>query len=223
MLSPKVIPQFVEPLPHFANHRMTGTSFTASAEEIQQMVLPATFYAALPAPYNAGTYVWGYNVNGVGAHYPGFTVEAERGVPTTMWYANNLPVSGSIVQWYITVDQTLHWADPLMEMGSLLPYSGPPPIVTHLHGGEVPSEFDGGPDQWYTPDGMRGAGYRSLAPVAGNEAVYEYPNDQDPTTLWFHDHARAGRHPVERVRRTRGLLPTQRLVDRAPQSTRGAE
>jgi len=189
MLSPKVIPQFVEPLPHFANHRMTGTSFTASAEEIQQMVLPATFYAALLPPYNAGTYVWGYNVNGVGAHYPGFTVEAARGAPTTALYSNNLPVAGSIVQQYLTVDQTLHWADPLMQMGSLLPYTGPPPIVTHLHGAEVPSEFDGAPDQWFTPDGMRGAGYRSLFPVAGNEAVYEYPNDQDPTTLWFHDHA----------------------------------
>jgi FtsP/CotA-like multicopper oxidase with cupredoxin domain len=76
-----------------------------------------------------------------------------------------------------------------MQMGSLDPYAGPPPIVTHLHGAEVPSEFDGGPDQWFTPDGMRGAGYRSLFPVAGNESVYEYPNDQEPTTLWFHDHA----------------------------------
>ena len=189
MLDPKLVPQFVEPLPHFANHRVAGSSFTASAEEIQQMVLPASFYAALPAPHNAGTYVWGYNVNGVGAYYPGFTVEAECGIPTTAWYSNNLPVSGSIVQGYITVDQTLHWADPLMEMGSLLPYTGPPPIVTHLHGAEVPSEFDGGPDQWFTPDGMRGAGYRSLFPVGGNQAVYWYPNDQEPTTLWFHDHA----------------------------------
>ncbi|MFB3879682.1 MAG: multicopper oxidase family protein [Armatimonadota bacterium] len=189
MLNPKVIPQFVEPLPHFANHRMTGASFTVSAHEIQQMVLPATFYTALLPPYNAGTYVWGYNVNGIGAHYPGFTVEATRGVPTTMLYSNNLPVSASVVQNYITVDQTLHWADPLMQMGSLLPYTGPPPIVTHLHGGEVPSEFDGGPDQWFTPDGIRGAGYRSLVPVAGNQAVYQYPNDQEPATLWFHDHA----------------------------------
>jgi hypothetical protein len=142
MLNPKAIPQFVEPLPHFANHRLGGAAFTVSAEEIQQMVLPATFYAALASAYNAGTYVWGYNVNGVGAHYPGFTVEATRAIPTTMWYANNLPMSGSVVQQYITVDQTLHWADPLMQMGSMLPYTGPPPIVTHLHGAEVPSVDD---------------------------------------------------------------------------------
>lgn len=188
MMNPKAIPQFVEPMPHFANHRVVGDNLTVSVEELQELVLPASVYAALAVPYNAGTYVWGYNVNGSGAYYPGFTVEAERGVPTTMLYSNNLPVSGSVVQSYITVDQTLHWADPFMEMGSMMPYAGPPPIVPHLHGAEVPSEFDGGPDQWFTPDGMRGKGYRSLVPAAANEAIYQYPNEQEPTTLWFHDH-----------------------------------
>ncbi len=189
MMNPKAIPQFVEPMPNFANHRVVGNNLTVSAEEFQEMVLPASVYAALAVPYNAGTYVWGYNVNGVGAYYPGFTVEAERGVPTTVIYSNNLPVSGSVVQGLLPVDQTLHWADPFMEMGSMMVYAGPPPIVPHLHGAEVPSEFDGGPDQWFTPDGMRGKGYRSLWPAAGNEAVYQYPNEQEPTTLWFHDHA----------------------------------
>jgi len=32
------------------------------------------------------------------------------------------------------------------------PYVGPQPTVPHLHGGELPSYFDGGPDAWFTPD-----------------------------------------------------------------------
>jgi len=30
-------------------------------------------------------------------------------------------------------------------------YTGPVPVVPHLHGGEVASESDGGPDAWFTP------------------------------------------------------------------------
>jgi len=193
MLNPKAIPQFVEPMPHFAGlgHRVPGPNIPVSAQEIQEAVLPTGFYSLLPVPFNGGTYVWGYAVGTRPAHYPGFTVEAIRGIPATMTYTNDLPVGGSVVQRLLTVDQTLHWADPLMQMGSFLPYTGPPPIVTHLHGAEVPSEFDGGPDQWFTPDGMKGLGYRSdmnyAQPVNG--AVYTYPNDQEPATLWFHDHA----------------------------------
>ena len=68
------------------------------------------------------------------------------------------------------------------------PYQGPPPVVPHLHGGEVPSECDGGPDGWFTPNGLKGAGYRSLVPGMQNGCVYAYPNHQEPTTLWIHDH-----------------------------------
>ena len=51
-----------------------------------------------------------------------------------------------------------HWADPLMQMGNMLPYAGPAPAVVHLHGGEVPSAFDGGPDAWFTHSGIYGPG-----------------------------------------------------------------
>jgi FtsP/CotA-like multicopper oxidase with cupredoxin domain len=62
-------------------------------------------------------------------------------------------------------------------------------VVSHLHGGEVPSAFDGAPDQWFTEDGRHGPGYRTITGVASNEAKYQYPNEQEGTTLWFHDHA----------------------------------
>ncbi len=63
-----------------------------------------------------------------------------------------------------------------------VPASGPVPTVPHLHGGEVLSAFDGHPDAWFTP---------GLAPTGRGfvSATYDYPNQQEATTLWFHDHA----------------------------------
>ena len=46
--------------------------------------------------------------------------------------------------------------------------------VVHLHGARVTAENDGYPEQWYVP---------------GKSVVYFYPNQQDATTLWYHDHA----------------------------------
>jgi len=178
------IPRFVEALPTFVGARVDGTkTLTVTMKEFQQKVLPAALYNALPAPYRAGTYVWGYEISDggklFGPLYPAFTIEARRGIPTTVKYVNDLV--DPVLQKYLTVDQTLHWADPLEQMGSMLPYAGPPPAVTHLHGGEVPSAFDGGPDSWFTPRlRYKGPGFVS--------DKYRYPNGQEATTLWFHDH-----------------------------------
>ncbi len=192
----KGIPKYVDWLPHFAGVRVTSSNLAVDMLEFQQYVLPEAFHKGLfpigsTDPLTNGTWVWGYKINGNGPLYPGFTVEATRGTPNTMTYLNNVPTSNSNVQKYITIDQTLHWADPLMLMPSMDPYTGPPPLVTHLHGGEVPSDFDGGPDQWFTPNGIKGLGYRSDkdTPIPSNGAVYIYPNAQEPATLWFHDHA----------------------------------
>ena len=65
----------------------------------------------------------------------------------------------------------------------------PVPLVTHLHGAVVQSDSDGGPEQWFTADGKHGVDYRTTKPTTPNAAVYFYPNDQEPTTLFYHDHA----------------------------------
>jgi spore coat protein A len=65
----------------------------------------------------------------------------------------------------------------------------PVPLVTHLHGGEVRSDSDGGPEQWFTANGIHGADYSTVKTTTDNSAVYYYPNEQMPTTLWYHDHA----------------------------------
>jgi len=65
----------------------------------------------------------------------------------------------------------------------------PVPIVTHLHGGQVPSDYDGSPEQWFTPNGIHGKDYRTASATDPNAAIYYYPNQQAPTALWYHDHA----------------------------------
>ncbi len=65
----------------------------------------------------------------------------------------------------------------------------PVPIVTHLHGGQVLSDYDGGPEQWFTPNGIHGKDYRTASTTEPNAAIYNYPNAQEPTALWYHDHA----------------------------------
>ena len=46
--------------------------------------------------------------------------------------------------------------------------------VTHLHGARVPSISDGYPEDWFGP---------------GHNKLCYYPNHQDATGLWIHDHA----------------------------------
>jgi FtsP/CotA-like multicopper oxidase with cupredoxin domain len=123
------------------------------------------------------------------------------------------------------VDPTIHWADPgKMGMMMLTPpveaptfppgyvdAQSPVPIVTHLHGGEVPSAYDGGPDAWFTANGIHGPSYATIVPTDPNAAVYEYPNTQEPTTLWYHDHALG----ITRINIMSGLVGFYTLRDPA--------
>jgi FtsP/CotA-like multicopper oxidase with cupredoxin domain len=76
--------------------------------------------------------------------------------------------------------------------------------VTHLHGSEgVLQESDGYAEAWYlpaatdVPPGFATTGtfydvFRQSSPLGSRwtpgSAVFEYPNDQRATTLWYHDH-----------------------------------
>jgi spore coat protein A, manganese oxidase len=107
------IPKYVDPLPTFRGARISAANINVSLVEFQQQILPAALYSTLPAPFDAGTFCWGYKVGDAPIHFPGFTVEARRGTPTTVTYNNDLP-QAPFLQKYLTVDQTLHWADPLV-------------------------------------------------------------------------------------------------------------
>jgi FtsP/CotA-like multicopper oxidase with cupredoxin domain len=185
------IPQFAEPVPTYFGKRVSGSALQVSMFEFQQKVLPDSFYATLPDGFRRGTYVWAYacgQLNGRATpQWPGATLEVRRGCPASVKYVNDLPFN-SVLRHYLTIDQTIHWANPLDAAMSFQPYGGPLPTVVHLHGAEDQSTSDGAPEAWFTNTGLHGHGYATHAPTAPNSAVYYYPNGQQATTLWFHDH-----------------------------------
>ena len=112
-------------------------------------------------PSLGNTKVYGYDDgSGRGVHTPGYVIEATKGTPTTVNWVNNLPGR--------------HLFD------STVPdymYAGAPVRMnTHLHGGYVAGTNDGNP--YATPG--------EFVPGQTQRAVY--PNQQNSTLLWYHDH-----------------------------------
>jgi spore coat protein A, manganese oxidase len=197
------IPRFVEALPTFLDRRVSDTSIHVRMSEFQQKVLPDQMYTRLAEPFRDGTYLWGFGIragddegdegdnesdDGNSPTWPGRTIVAQQGRPTTVIYRNTLSARAALIK-YLTIDQTLHWANPLHHQGGFEPFDGAIPTVVHLHGGEVPSGSDGAPEAWFTRTGQHGSGYFTSRPTAPRAAVYRYPNDQPAATLWVHDHA----------------------------------
>jgi spore coat protein A len=113
------------------------------------------------------TTVWGYGDGPTGASYPGPTLEASTGNPITVNWINDLrdtsqPGDPLRTDHYLPVDTCPHGAVDSAR------------TVVHLHGGHVPADMDGHPEATFLP---------------GNQTTYVYPNNQDASTLWFHDHA----------------------------------
>jgi spore coat protein A len=117
------------------------------------------------------TTLWGYD-----GQYPGPTFEARRGEPVTVRWTNALTVDGQPLPHLLPVDRSIHMAHtPAGATAGV-------PIVTHLHGGHVEAASDGYPEAWFTP------GFAERGPAFAKE-IYEYANDQEAATLWYHDHA----------------------------------
>jgi len=105
------------------------------------------------------TRVWGY-----GGSYPGPTIVASVGQPVMVTWVNDLRDENGVPRTthYLPVD--------LCPDGA----ANEPRVVAHLHGGHVPPESDGYPEAWFLP---------------GQSATTAYPNEQLPSTIWYHDHA----------------------------------
>ena len=101
------------------------------------------------------TSVWSY-----GTSVPGPTIEARKGEPMLIEWANSLPA-----EHFLPIDHTLCGA------GKDLPQVR---AAVHVHGACVPPESDGYPEDWFT---------------LGQSRTALYPMDQDAATLWYHDHA----------------------------------
>ena len=133
------------------------------------------------------------------------------------WINDLKNANGDYLPHLLPVDPTLHWTNPPGGTGGRDsrptftetpgPYTGPVPIVTHLHGAAgVGDESDGYAEAWYLPAAnnipagyaTEGTWYDFFAGKAASKfavawgpgfATFQYPNDQRESTLWYHDHA----------------------------------
>ncbi len=104
---------------------------------------------------------------------PGPTFETRSGRALAVQWRNQLPQ-----RHLLPIDHTLCGAA-----------AGQPEVrtVVHVHGARVPADSDGYPTDWYPP---------------GRSALLHYPNRQDATMLWYHDHAMG----IERLNQYAGLF-----------------
>ena len=190
--------------------------YEVSMKQFSQQILPV----GLPP-----TTVWGYgSVNGAGSknalllhNAPSLTIEAQVGRPVRIKWINDLKdADGNYLPHLLTVDPTLHWANPPGGMTGRdtrptftetpEPYTGPVPIITHVHGAVgVGDESDGYAEAWYLPAAgnipvgyaTEGTWYEFFAGKATASygatwgpgyATFQYPNDNRASTLWYHDH-----------------------------------
>ena len=190
--------------------------YEISMRQLSQQILPA----GLPP-----TTVWGYGAvksdssRGLLLHNaPSLTIEARWNRPVRVKWINELvDADGNYLPHLLAVDPTLHWANPPGGMtgrdtrplfdSTPGPYTGPVPIVTHVHGAiGVGDESDGYAEAWYLPAaGNIPAGYategtwydffagkaltRFGADWGAGYATFQYPNANRASTIWYHDHA----------------------------------
>ncbi len=133
------------------------------------------------------TTVWGYGDQS-GATWPGKTIVAHSGTPTTVRWNNDLVGrNGKPLPHFLPVDTSLHWCYSLHGYEHLTLGRDGVPIITHLHGGHSDFQFDGNPEFFYTPE------YAVVGPqwdaLGGAVKDFVYSNDQPAGTLWYHDHA----------------------------------
>ena len=233
-LDPLTIPKFAKPMlippvmPKAGVIKNKGGKNTdyyeISMRQFAQQILPPTDQNGDPLPE---TLVWGYGaVNGAGSknplllhNAPSLTIEADYNRPVRIKWINELmDANGNFLPHLLPVDPTLHWANP---PGGMMgrdtrpdytgfetpgPYTGPVPIVTHVHGAVgVGDESDGYPEAWFLPAAnnisaeyaTEGTWYNFFAAKATASfgetwgpgfATFEYPNLNRASTLWYHDH-----------------------------------
>lgn len=213
-LDPTTIPKYATRLFILPAMPRTGTSgrlkFSVAARRFTQQVLPSGFPRTT-------VFGWGSTAHSGTNRAPCWTLENQVDRETQVTWVNQLMTStGNFVPSLLTVDPTIHWANPPggvegrdsepVFTSTPPPYTGPLPLVVHQHGGHTFEESDGYPEAWTLPNAGNipggfarvGSFYDRFKEEArqrwgvnwspGN-FIYVYPNDQRAGTDWFHDHS----------------------------------
>ncbi|HEX6325619.1 MAG TPA: multicopper oxidase [Jiangellaceae bacterium] len=209
----KYVAQLVKPpaMPPSRGSNRNRDKYRIGVRQFSQQILtgdlPATTVWSYGSVDSPGTVAQGGTFN-----YPAFTVEAIWNKQTQVIWSNELvDASGNYLPHLLPIDQTLHWANP---PGGIAgrdtrptftetpgPYTGPVPIVTHVHGAHTTEDSDGFAEAWYLPNAVNiPAGYATTGTLfdyfnvkynhnwAPGTASFKYMNNQRATTLWYHDH-----------------------------------
>jgi len=218
-LDPTIVPKYVMPLIIPPAMPRTGTIVQQESEPIDYYEIAVRQFTQQILPTDMPmTTVWSYgSINHPSTfNYPAFTIEAEFNRPVRVKWVNDLKdADGKFLHHLLPVDPTLHWANPPggtagrdmhpAFMRTPGPYTGPIPIVIHLHGGHNAQESDGYPEAWYLPAAnnipsgfaSEGTWYEFFKTEFFNKrgvtwepgtATFQYENNQDAATLWYHDH-----------------------------------
>jgi len=212
---PKYVTQLVKPPQMPGTAKRKFDKYKIAVRQFQQQILPDTLADGTKI---GPTTVWSYGSKdhpgtvGQGGtfFYPALTIEAQWNRRLQVDWINDLidPVTGNYLPHILPVDQTLHWANPPggvagrdMRGVDPTPYTGPVPIVTHVHGAHTTEDSDGYPEAWYLPAAVNiPVGYATtgtyfdlynqkyLLGWKPGTATFSYPNDMRDTTLWYHDH-----------------------------------
>ena len=203
--------------------------YEISVRQFAQQILPAGFPATTVWGYGAVT---SDSKRGLLVHNaPSLTIEAKWDRPVRIKWINDLTTAdGRYRPHLLPVDPTLHWANPpgghlqrdtrpdftgrtyvppaafVDPSTQYTDYTGPVPLVTHVHGAvSVGDDSDGYAEAWYLPAAVdippeyatEGTWFPFFAAKAANAygvawgpgyAVFQYPNANRASTLWYHDH-----------------------------------
>jgi spore coat protein A len=203
LLDPKTQPRFENKLPDllhgdFVFHDQGDAYYEIAVQQFTQDV-------GLRDPQSGEpllTTLWGYGTRDQPPVFPGRTFLVHRDNPITVSWQNKLMrPDGMPLPHLLPVDTSIHWADPLYCHVTSNPacgptYTGPVPLVMHLHGGHTDPLSDGFPEAWFTP------GHRHVGPAWTPQMLsYNYANDQEAAALWYHDHT----HGITRLNMYAGL------------------
>jgi FtsP/CotA-like multicopper oxidase with cupredoxin domain len=187
--------------------------YEIAVRQFEQQILPATLPATKVWSYGSVDHPETFNYPAYTIE-----AKVDRPV-RVKWINDLVDANGVALPHLLPVDPSLHWANPIGMRDSRPPrnpadpywnndyisngrYVGPVPIIPHLHGAEVTQESDGFPEAWFLPAGATDVNYTTgtlydqfkMSSPLGHlwgpgTAVFQYPNTQRPTTLWYHDHS----------------------------------
>jgi spore coat protein A len=204
--------------------------YEISMKEISQQILPTALPPTTVWGYGA---VSSANKRGLLLHHaPSLTIEARWNTPVRVKWINDLKdANGNFRPHLLPVDPTLHWANPpggttardmrpdftgktYVPLANFTDpntqytqYTGPVPMVTHVHGAVgVGDESDGYAEAWYlaaarnvlsdfATEGTWYNFFRDKATATHGVAwgpgfaTFQYPNRNRASTIWYHDHA----------------------------------